>query len=337
MAKSGRDRERLGEFGIIARYFAPLATDSAALGLRDDTAVLRPPEGQEIVLSCDTIVEGVHFRKDDPPYTIAHKALAVNLSDLAAKGARPYVYLLALSLAAEPLAEWLEGFAKGLRVLQERSGVTLAGGDTTKAPGRISITVTVLGLVPQGHAVLRHGAKRGDRLYVSGTIGDAHLGLRLLEEPNLAKTWGLTKQDTAFAIGRYQAPDPRTDLTLVVRNFAQAAIDVSDGLVLDVEKLAQVSHVNAVIEAQAVPLSGAARKAVKHDPKLLETLIAAGDDYEIVAAVPASSGKAFEAEARAKGVAATPIGRIEDGQGEVCVEGRGGKPLKLPRKGFSHF
>jgi thiamine-monophosphate kinase len=337
MAKSGRGRERLGEFGIIARYFAPLATDSAALGLRDDTAVLRPPEGQEIVLSCDTIVEGVHFRKDDPPNTIAHKALAVNLSDLAAKGARPYVYLLALSLPEVPPTLWLDGFAAGLRALQERAGICLSGGDTTKAPGRISITVTVLGLVPQGHAVLRHGAKPGDKLYVSGTIGDAYLGLRLLEEPRLAKTWGLTKKDVAFAIGRYQAPEARTDLTLVVRNFAQAAIDVSDGLVLDVEKLAQVSHVGAAIEAQTVPLSGAARKAVKHDPKLLETLIAAGDDYEIVAAVPAPSGKAFEAEALGKGVIVTPIGRIEDEQGEVRVEGRGGKPLNLARKGFSHF
>jgi thiamine-monophosphate kinase len=341
MAKSGKGRasgrERLGEFGIIARYFAPLATDSAALGLRDDTAVLRPPEGQEIVLSCDTIVEGVHFRKDDPPDTIAHKALAVNLSDLAAKGARPYVYLLALSLPAEPPGDWLGGFADGLRALQERAGICLAGGDTTEAPGPVSITVTVLGLVPQGHAVLRHGAKPGDRLYVSGTIGDAHLGLRLLEKPALAKTWGLTKKDTAFAIGRYQTPEPRTDLTLVVRNFAQAALDVSDGLVLDVEKLAGVSHVGAVIEAQAVPLSSAGRKAVKHDPKLLETLITAGDDYEIVAAVPSPSAEAFEAEARGKGVVVTPIGRIEDGQGEVSVEGRGGKPLKLARKGFSHF
>ena len=342
MAKSGRRRERhsrkrLGEFGIIARYFAPLATDTAALGLKDDTAVLRPPEGQEIVLSCDTIVEGVHFRKKDPPATIAHKALAVNLSDLAAKGARPYVYLLALSLPAEPPADWLESFADGLRALQERAGICLAGGDTTEAPGPVSITVSVLGLVPQGHAVLRHGAKPGDRLYVSGTIGDAHLGLRLLEKPALAKTWGLTKKDTALAIGRYRAPEPRTDLTLVVRNFAQAAIDVSDGLVLDAEKLAQVSHVGAVIEAQAVPLSAAARKAVKHDPKLLETLIAAGDDYEIVAAVPPPSAEAFEAEARTKGVAVTAIGRLEDGQGKVRVNGRGGKPLKLARKGFLHF
>lgn len=330
-------RERLGEFGIIARYFAPLATDTAALGLRDDTAVLRPPEGQEIVLSCDTVVAGVHFRESDPPDTIGHKALAVNLSDLAAKGARPYVYLLALSLPAKPLAAWLEGFTEGLRALQERAGTCLAGGDTTQAPGPVSITVTVLGLVPQGHAVLRHGAKRGDRLYVSGTIGDAYLGLRLLEEPALAKTWGLTTQDSAFVIDRYQRPAPRSELALVVRNFAQAAIDVSDGLVLDIEKLAQVSHVRAAIEASAVPLSPVAKKAVRHEPKLLETLIAAGDDYEIVAAVPEASAKAFEAEAHVTAVPVTPIGLIEDGEGEVRVLGRDGKPLRLARKGFSHF
>ena len=337
MAKSGTGRERLGEFEIIARYFAPLATDTAALGLKDDTAVLRPPEGQEIVLSCDTIVEGVHFRKDDPADTIAHKALAVNLSDLAAKGARPYVYLLALSLPAEPSSKWLESFAAGLGALQKRTGICLGGGDTTKAPGRLSIGITVLGLVPQGHAVLRHGAKPGDQIYVSGTIGDAHLGLRLLEDPALAKTWGLTKQDTAFAVGRYQSPEPRTDLTLVVRNFAQAAIDISDGLVLDVEKLAQVSHVDGVIEAEAVPFSAAAQKAIKHDAKLRETLITAGDDYEIVAAVPPASAKDFEAEARAKGIAVAAIGRIEEGEGAVRVLGNGGKPLKLARKGFTHF
>jgi thiamine-monophosphate kinase len=339
MAKSGTERGggKLGEFEIIERYFAPLATDTAALGLRDDTAVLRPPEGQEIVLSCDTVVEGVHFRKDDPADTIAHKALAVNLSDLAAKGARPYVYLLALSLPAEPQPKWLVAFAAGLRALQERSGVTLAGGDTTKAPGRVSITITVLGLVPQGHAVLRHGAKPGDRLYASGTIGDSYLGLRLLEEPARAKAWGLTKQDTAYAIDRYRRPEPRGDLALVVRNFAQGAIDVSDGLVLDVEKLARVSHVGATIDADAVPLSPAARKTVKHEPKLLEALLGAGDDYEIVAAVPERSAKAFEAEARAKGVAVAPIGHIEEGEGTVHVLGRVGKPLKLARKGFSHF
>ncbi len=330
-------RERLGEFGIIARYFAPLATDTAALGLRDDTAVLRTPEGQEIVLSCDTVVEGVHFRKSDPPDTIAHKALAVNLSDLAAKGARPYVYLLALSLPAEPPPKWFEAFASGLRALQERSGVTLAGGDTTKAAGRISITVTVLGLVPQGHAVLRHGAKPGDRLYASGSIGDSYLGLRLLEKPARAKAWGLTKADVGYAIDRYRRPEPRGELALVVRNFAQAAIDVSDGLALDVEKLARVSHVDAVLDADAVPLSQAARKAVKREPKLFESLLAGGDDYEIVAAVAETSAADFEAEARAKGVTVAPIGRIEEGEGAVRVLGRNGKPLKLARKGFSHF
>lgn len=329
--------ERLGEFDIIARYFAPLATATGALGLRDDTAVLRPPEGQEIVLSCDTIVEGVHFLKDDPPDSIAHKALAVNLSDLAAKGARPYVYLLALSLPSEPTSSWLEAFASGLRGLQERVGIVLVGGDTTASPGPLSLTVTVLGLVPQGHAVLRLGAKASDRLYVSGTIGDAYLGLRLLKDPALARTLGFSEEDTAFVIDRYRRPRARNDLALLVRNFAQAAIDVSDGLVGDIEKLCKVSHVGALIEASRVPLSPAARKAVELQPELLEALMTAGDDYEIVAAVPETSANYFEAEALGKRLSVTMIGRIEGSSGEARVLGPGGKALKLGRKGFSHF
>ena len=230
-----------------------LATDVSALSLRDDAAVLRPPEGQEIVLTCDTIVEGVHFLKDDPAGSIGHKALAVNLSDLAAKGARPYVYLLALALPAKPDPAWLEAFASGLGALQSRVGASLVGGDTTRTPGLLSITITALGLVPHGHAVLRLGAKRGNRLYVTGTIGDAHLGLRLLKDPKLASRWGLTKEDVAFLAGRYLEPKPRTTLALALRNFAAAAIDVSDGLVGDVDKLSSVSHGGAVIEADSVP------------------------------------------------------------------------------------
>jgi thiamine-monophosphate kinase len=329
--------ERLGEFDIVARYFAPLATATGALGLRDDTAVLRPPEGQEIVLSCDTIVEGVHFLKDDPPDSIAHKALAVNLSDLAAKGARPYVYLLALSLPSEPTSSWLEAFASGLRGLQERAGIVLVGGDTTRSPGPLSLTVTVLGLVPQGHAVLRLGAKASDRLYVSGTIGDAYLGLRLLQDPALARTLGFSEEDTEFVIDRYRRPRARNDLALLVRNFAQAAIDVSDGLVGDIEKLCSVSHVGALIEASCVPLSPAARKAVELQPELLEALLTAGDDYEIVAAVPETSANYFEAEALGKRLSVTLIGRIEGSSGEARVLGPDGNALKLGRKGFAHF
>jgi thiamine-monophosphate kinase len=339
MAKgAGRvEGEHLGEFALIARYFAPLATDAAALSLRDDAAVLRPPESREIVLSCDTIVEGVHFLADDPPETIAHKALAVNLSDLAAKGAKPYVYLLALALPAAPAPTWLEAFASGLRKLQEQAGIALVGGDTTRTRGPLSLTVTALGLVPQGHAVLRLGAKEGDRLYVSGTIGDACLGLRLLQEPALARAWGLLEADSAFVIDRYRRPEPRTDLTLLIRNFAQGAIDVSDGLVGDVEKLAQVSHVSASIETARVPFSAPAQKALQREPGLLATLLTAGDDYEIVAAVPEASAASFEAEAAAKGARLTMIGRIEAPPGGVRVLRPDGEPLQLDRKGFSHF
>lgn len=336
----GNDRDGgkpLGEFELIARYFAPLATDAAALGLRDDAAVLRPPEGQEIVLSCDTIVEGVHFLKDDPPESIAHKALAVNLSDLAAKGARPYVYLLALALPAEPSPAWLEGFASGLKQLQSQAGIALVGGDTTRIPGPLSLTVTVLGLVPQGHAVLRLGAKRGDRLYVTGTIGDADLGLRVLKNPARGRDWGFSEEDLAFVIDRYRRPLPHSDLALVIRNFAQGAIDVSDGLVGDIGKLAHVSHVGAVIEAGRVPFSRAAEKALRREPELLGMLLTAGDDYEIVAAVPEASAAAFAAEAKAKGTPVTMIGRLEGADTGLRVLGPDGSALELDRGGYAHF
>jgi thiamine-monophosphate kinase len=327
----------LGEFEIIARYFAPLATDASALSLRDDAAVLRPPEGQELVLSCDTIIEGVHFLSDDPPESIGHKALAVNLSDLAGKGARPYVYLLALSLPMQRLKlDWLEAFASGLGALQQRSGIALAGGDTGKTPGPLSVTITALGLVPHGHAALRHGAKRGDLLYVTGTIGDAHLGLRLLKEPGLASKWGLSKEDAEFLVRRYREPEPRNSIAIPLRNFASAAIDVSDGLIGDVGKLAAVSHVGAVIEAPRVPLSSPARKVMDSDPSLLEALLTGGDDYEVVAAIPEASLSAFEAEVGAKGETVALIGHIEDRDG-VRVLDEGGRALKLSHRGFTHF
>jgi thiamine-monophosphate kinase len=204
-------------------------------------------------------------------------------------------------------------------------------------PGPLTITITVLGLVPQGHAALRLGAKPGDRLYVSGSVGDAHLGLRLLGEPALARPWGLSPEDEAFLIDRYRRPVPRNDLALIVRNFAGAAIDVSDGLVGDTCKLAQVSHVGATIEGARVPFSPAARKVLKHVPGLLGTLLTAGDDYEIVAAVPEATAGQFETEAAAKATRFTEIGRIDARPGEVKVVGPDGAPLSLPRLGFSHF
>jgi thiamine-monophosphate kinase len=224
-----------------------------------------------------------------------------------------------------------------LRTLQSEAGIALAGGDTTHAPGPLSITITALGLVPQGHAVLRRGAKRGDRLYVTGTIGDAYLGLRALTEPSLARGWGFSDEDLAHVIERYRRPRPHNELAVILRNFAQSAIDVSDGLAGDVGKLASVCHVGAVIEAGRVPLSQAAERAVRHEPRLLAALLNAGDDYEIVAAVPGASGAAFEAEARRKGVALTEIGRLESPEAGLLVLGPDGKALKLDSGGYAHF
>ena len=329
--------KRLDEFAIIARYFAPLASTPGALGLRDDGAVLAPPEGHELIVTCDTIVEGVHFHADDPPESVGHKALAVNLSDLAAKGARPYAYLLSLTLPGTPSPQWLEGFAAGLHALQEEAGIALVGGDTTATRGTLSMTVTALGLVPRGTAVPRRGAKPGDRLYVTGSIGDAYLGLRLLQQPDLAQSLNLNADDVGFLIDRYQRPQARTALALVIRNCAESAIDISDGLVGDIEKLCVVSRVGANIALNAIPLSTAARKAVTQDATLLDRLITAGDDYEVVVAVPGASGAKFEAEAAKAGVEVTAIGAIVAGEGTVTVRDPEGRPIELTGKGFSHF
>jgi thiamine-monophosphate kinase len=330
-------KDRLGEFDIIARYFGPLATDKAALGLRDDAAVLMLSEGHELVATCDTLIEGVHFLKDDPPASIGHKALAVNLSDLAAKGARGCAYLLSLTLPRKVEPAWLEAFSAGLRALQEKTGIALVGGDTTASPGPLTITITALGLVPHGRPVLRHGAKIGDRLYVSGTIGDAHLGLLLLQDSTRARAWDLADDDVAFLVNRYRRPQPRTGFALLIRNYAQAAIDISDGLVSDVEKLCNVSHVGVLIETARVPFSDAARKALARDPELLAAMITAGDDYEIVAAICAASAGEFESEAKGREVAFTPIGTVLPPDRKIVVADKEGRALTFERTGFSHF
>lgn len=325
------------EFEIIARIFAPLANESGALELKDDAAVLTVTEGHELVVTCDTLVEGVHFLKDDPPRTIGHKALAANISDLTAKGARGYVYTLSLAVPSEVGTDWLEAFAEGLGEVQAETGISLVGGDTTATMGPPVITITALGLVSSEHAVTRLGAKPGDRLYVSGTIGDAYLGLELLREPERARTWGLSSDDIAFLVDRYRRPALNTELAVLVRNFAKAAIDVSDGLVGDTEKLCRVSHVGARIEAANVPFSAAAKTVVNHVPELLPDLITAGDDYVVVAAVSKRSADAFESEVRAQKAPVTALGTIVDAAEGVQVIDAHGRVMQLKRKGFSHF
>lgn len=325
----------LGEFEIIARYLAPLATDPGAFDLQDDAAVLSTP-GQALVVTTDTIVAGVHFFPDDPPGSIGHKALAVNLSDLAAKAAEPRAYLLTLALPAAPADAWMAAFTEGLGALQREAGIALIGGDTVRTPGPLAISVTAIGDLPAAGAILRSGARPGDRLYVTGTIGDGHLGLRLLLEPDLARRWDLTGDEAAFLIDRYRRPRPRLAAAGALR-LARAAIDISDGLTGDLAKLCRASRVGAEIALGRAPLSEPARKALNADRTLLTAMLTGGDDYEILAALPFEKAYEFERKLVDARLGCEQIGEILESNAGLGAVGPDGEKVLLEDASFDHF
>jgi thiamine-monophosphate kinase len=326
-----------GEDHLIARFFRPLAIDPGALGLLDDAATLTPPPGSDVVLKADAIVGGVHFFPDDPPDMIAKKALRVNLSDLAAKGARPAGFLLSLALPASVGADWLEAFARGLGEDARAYGCPLMGGDTDRTPGPVTISIAAFGLLPSGTMVRRGGARPGDRVVVTGTIGDGALGLLVRRDPATAERWRLDPAQRAHLIERYWLPQPRNAVAQALRQHASAAMDVSDGLAGDLGKLCAVSGVAADIDVARVPLSGAARHALTSDPSLIETALTGGDDYEVIATVPAAAVEALRAQAQAAGVALTEIGMIRADRPRANFLDPAGKPLLFKRPSFSHF
>jgi thiamine-monophosphate kinase len=335
VAKRGRTRES-GEDRLIARYFKPLARHPGALGLIDDAAVLSPSPGHELILTADAIVGGVHFFRDDPPDAIARKALRVNLSDLAAKGAKPAGFLLTLALPKELGDDWLKKFAQGLGADAKRYGCPLLGGDTVRTPGPVTISITALGTLPNGTMVRRAGARANDHVVVTGTIGDAALGLTLRTEKDAAKRWRLDAACRQHLISRFLVPEPRNAVAEALREHASAAMDVSDGLVGDLGKLLRASGVAADIEASQVPLSAAARSALAAEPAALETVLTGGDDFEVVATIPPRKLKAFVAAARRDGVPVTEIGRVTAGKG-VRFRAAEGHELTFRRSSFSHF
>src|ERR1700722_19010531 len=294
-----------GEDSLIARYFRPLATDPGAFGLGDDAAVLRAL-GDDIVVTTDAIVEGVHFLPDDPPDTIARKALRVNLSDLAAKGAMPAGFVLTLALRSADDA-WLASFTRGLGEDIGLFGCPLLGGDTVSTPGPLMISITAFGRIPTDKTVHRSGAKPGDRVVVTGTIGDAALGLAVLKGAPVTAALADDVAAREMLIGRYRIPQPRSALAKAVRDHAHAAMDVSDGLAGDLTKLCAASGVSAVIDAQSIPLSAAAETLLARGTVGIEALVAGGDDYEILCAIPEAR---FEAFVEAADVAAVPVGSI---------------------------
>ena len=322
-----------GEDSLIARYFKPLATDPGAFNLGDDAAILNA-SGEDTVVTTDAIVEGVHFLADDPPDTVARKALRVNLSDLAAKGATPAGFVLTLALRAADDA-WLTLFARGLGSDAGLFGCPLLGGDTVSTPGPLTISITAFGRVPAGGMVRRSGAKPGDRVVVTGTIGDAALGLDILKGGAAAALADAGAK--AMLIGRYRVPQPRNALAKAVRDHAHAAIDVSDGLAGDLAKLCGASGVSAVIDAPSIPLSPAAAALLARGTAGIDAIVSGGDDYEVLCTVPEDSVEAFVQAAGQAGVAVTSIGMVVAGSSVPRFLDGEGAELALPRLSYSHF
>ena len=325
-----------GEDRLIARHFKPIARHPGALGLTDDAAILVPPAGHALVLTADAIVGGVHFFPDDPPDAIARKALRVNLSDLAAKGAQPAGFLLTIALPKGLGDAWLKAFARGLGADAKKYDCPLLGGDTVYTPGPVTISIAVFGTIPEGTMVRRAGARVGDHVIVTGTIGDAALGLKLRRERGAARRWKLDTAMQRHLLARYLVPEPRSAFAEAVRDNASAAMDVSDGLAGDLGKLCRASGVGADIDVARVPLSKAARAVLAADPKAIEPILTGGDDFEVVATIPAGALDVFQIAARVVGVPVTAIGRVTAGK-EARFLGPDGRKLAFARASFSHF
>ncbi|MBE9605192.1 thiamine-phosphate kinase [Acetobacteraceae bacterium H6797] len=317
------------EFALIGRYFLPLA-GPGALGLKDDAALLDPPKGRQLVVAADAMVAGVHFLPDDPPETVGRKLLRTNLSDLAAMGATPLAYLMTTALPKPMPHEWLAGFVAGLAEDQKLFGLHVLGGDTVSIPGPISLSLTIIGHVAPGAAVQRVGARPGDDLWVSGTIGDGALGLAVLQGKLPADAEG-------HLASRYRLPQPRLALGQGLAGLARAMMDVSDGLVQDLGHLCRAGDLSGVIELPAVPLSPAAEALAAADPALLPSLIVGGDDYELLFAADPADRAAIEALGAATGTRVTRIGHFTAGEAAVTVRDATGRPIELPRPGWSHF
>jgi thiamine-monophosphate kinase len=324
----------LGEFGRIARFFRPLAAEfPGALGLTDDAALLSVPPGQELVLTTDAIVAGVHFLPTDAPDDIARKALRVNLSDLAAKGARPLAYTLTLAVGRDIGDAWIEAFAAGLAEDQTYYGISLAGGDSVSTGGPVWASITAFGLVDAGRMVTRSGAQPGDVVLVTGTIGDAALGLAV-EQGRLS----VDAADWNTLVSRYRLPQPRTHLAHAIAAHAHAAIDISDGLAADFGHLCRASGVSGRIVVSRIPQSPAARQAIAASPALMSLVLGGGDDYEVLLTAPANAVPPLIAAAAAAGIGLTAVGIIDraDSDAEVYLIDDDGNRVAVEKAGWTH-
>jgi len=323
--------ELLGEFERVRRFFAPLS-GPGGLGLLDDAAIVDCRVGHRLVVTADAIVAGVHYLPDDPPDLVARKLLRVNLSDLAAMGARPLHYLLTTALPTVLGGDWVAEFARGLAEDQRRFGIDLLGGDSVATSGPAVLSLTAIGEIAAGMEIRRIGARAGDLVWVSGAIGDAFLGLALLRGayPQLAPEY------RARLIGRFRVPDPRVDLGCRLAGIAHAMIDISDGLIADLGHICKTSCVAAVVELASLPLSPAARIIVDGEPGVRTGLATGGDDYELLFTAPPGSTKAIDDLSAVLSLPITRIGRIESGEGVQLVD-VDGRTIPVDEPGYRHF
>jgi len=320
------------EFQVIAELFAPLAASyPGALGLTDDAALLSADADHETVVTVDAMVAGVHFLPDDPADLIARKLIRCNLSDLAAKGAEPFAVLLSAAFPHGTSLDWLKLFVHGLAQDVGEFGIALIGGDTVSTPGPLTLSLTAMGKVRRGAAILRSGAKAGDLVWVSGTIGDGALGLKAARGQ-----LPLAREHVDFLAGRYRLPQPRVALGRGLLGLASAGMDVSDGLAQDLGHLCKASGLGAIIHSGKVPLSAAARLALGLDQSLLASVLGGGDDYELLFTAPPSATQALVDQAARAGVGLAAIGSMVEGQG-VSVLDDAGQPVSLGSGGWRHF
>ena len=325
------------EFELIERYFAPLSSgEPGAFELTDDAAELAITPGKHAVVTSDAIVAGIHFPVSENPGVIASRLVRVNLSDLAAMGATPRAYTLAMALPETTTVEWIAAFAQGLADEQRLFGINLLGGDTTRSRGELMLSLTMIGEVSEGSIILRSGAGVGDNVYVSGTIGDAALGLAILEERIKAPDDNIRD----FLMSRFRRPVPRVEVGQGLTGSASAAADISDGLVADLNHICRASDVSAEVELALIPLSAAAQAVVTDDQLLHVSLLTGGDDYELVFTAPANvSGRLQELAAQC-GVGLTRIGRITGAGAQpnaVLVQDTNGRSVEVGDGGFRHF
>jgi thiamine-monophosphate kinase len=321
----------MDEFGIIARYFAPLAA-KGAFGLKDDAAVIAARPGFDLVVTTDQLAEGVDFFKHDPAAAIARKALRVNLSDLAAKGAVPEYYLLNLAMPAGVTEAWLTDFSAGLAQDQKHFGFSLLGGDLSATEGPLAICVTAFGFVPEGKMVKRAGARPGDAVYVTGVIGDSGGGLALCR----GESHVLEDRERDHLMARYRIPEPPMRFGAAsLRDFASCAVDVSDGLIADLGHLADASNVGIEVEAEKIPRSAALRALWGEGEAAIARAAAAGDDYQIAFAANPSREQDIMVAGTKTGTPVTRIGKVKAGKGVTLLHQ--GKELAVAKPGYRHF